>query len=102
MESYIIFTGPSSWTVKERGASNINSNSIPLRQQIQNAVKYIQQQIQQKEGGEARPISVGIILGSGMGGFVDNEVEDPIRIPFGDIPHFAGTPIISNQRSRRY
>ena len=30
---------------------------------------------------------IGIILGTGLGGFV-NEIEDEVQIPYSDIPHF--------------
>lgn len=59
---------------------------------------------------EGRTPQVGLVLGSGLGGLVD-EVSDPVRIPYGDLPGFphsgvtghagqlvagtlAGTPVI--------
>jgi purine-nucleoside phosphorylase len=36
--------------------------------------------------GDALP-DVAIILGSGLGGLAD-EIEDPVRVPFADIPGF--------------
>lgn len=36
---------------------------------------------------EGRTPQVGLVLGSGLGGLVD-EVSDPVRIPYGDLPGF--------------
>ncbi len=36
--------------------------------------------------------SIGVILGSGLGGLAD-EVTDPVVIPYTDIPHFHGTSV---------
>lgn len=40
-----------------------------------------------------RPPRVGMILGSGLGALSD-EIEAPVRVPYGDIPHFpvSGVP----------
>ena len=38
------------------------------------------------------PISAAIVLGSGLGAFAD-EIEDAVRIPYGEIPHFATSTV---------
>ncbi len=50
--------------------------------QIANSVDMIQQRL-----GNPSPISVGIILGSGLGDFAD-QLTDRTVIPYADIPHF--------------
>lgn len=47
--------------------------------------------------GPRRP-TVGLILGSGLGGFADR-LEDPVRIEYGDIPHFP-TSTVSGHAGR--
>ena len=49
--------------------------------EINEAIQFIQSKY------TARP-SVGIVLGSGLGSFV-NEIEVECEIPYSDIPHFA-------------
>jgi purine-nucleoside phosphorylase len=51
----------------------------------QSAVDYI------RAAGAARP-TIGITLGSGLGSFA-NQVEDPLRIPYAEIPHFPRTTV---------
>lgn len=48
---------------------------------IKEAADYISGRI-----GEARPVA-GIVLGSGLGSLAD-EIEDPVTIPYSEIPHF--------------
>ncbi len=56
------------------------STLSPLRQQIDDAVKYIRTKSQ------AQP-AIGIILGTGLGGLA-TEIETELVIDYGDIPHF--------------
>lgn len=53
---------------------------MELTQQIFSAAAYIRSRTQ------LRP-AVGMILGSGLGDFADT-LEDPVRIPYSEIPHF--------------
>lgn len=40
----------------------------------------------------AKPIRTAVVLGSGLGAFA-NEIEDPITIPYLEIPHFARSTV---------
>jgi purine-nucleoside phosphorylase len=53
--------------------------------QIQEAVSFIQQKY-------PSPIEVGMILGSGLGSMAD-AVENPVSIPYSEIPHFASSTV---------
>tara|TARA_A100001015_G_C15042972_1_gene741173 strand:- start:3033 stop:3854 length:822 start_codon:yes stop_codon:yes gene_type:complete len=53
--------------------------------EIAEAAKYIQKY-------KNNPPTVGIVLGSGLGPFVD-EIENQILIPYSDIPHFQPTTV---------
>lgn len=53
---------------------------MTLSTRIENAVSFIRSRT------TAEP-SIGLILGSGLGDFADT-LEDAVRIPYGDIPHF--------------
>lgn len=50
-------------------------------QQINEAVAYMQSRM-----GTARP-GIGLVLGSGLGDLAE-EIENPVTIPYGDVPHF--------------
>src|SRR6476659_5624134 len=39
-----------------------------------------------------RPLTAAIVLGSGLGSFADS-IEDPVQIPFKDVPHFAESTV---------
>src|ERR1700746_2445679 len=54
----------------------------------QSAVDYI------RAAGAATP-AIGIILGSGLGNFADH-VEDAIRIPYAEIPHFPTSSVVGH------
>jgi purine-nucleoside phosphorylase len=56
-----------------------------LYSKAQSAVDYI------RAAGAATP-SIGIVLGSGLGNFADH-VEDPLRIPYAEIPHFPTSTV---------
>ena len=51
-----------------------------LLQQLKETVKFLQKQYSQKP-------EVGIVLGSGLGNFID-EIEVEKEVAYGDIPHF--------------
>ena len=53
---------------------------MTLQEKITAAAAYIKDRIQQ-------PPTVGLVLGSGLGDFADT-LENPIRIPYSDIPDF--------------
>ena len=48
--------------------------------------------IQERLGG---PATLGIVLGSGLGALAD-EVDDPIYIPYGEIPHFPTSSVVGH------
>jgi purine-nucleoside phosphorylase len=54
-------------------------------QQIQDGIRYIQEKIQLKP-------QIGLILGSGLGVLAD-EIENPVAIPFAEIPHFPPSTV---------
>ena len=54
---------------------------MTIKQEIQDASSYIQSQV-----GEFRP-EIGLILGSGLGVLAE-EIENPVQIPYSDIPNF--------------
>lgn len=60
----------------------------PLAHDIQDAVSFIRQRT------DAKP-SIGIILGSGLGDLA-HHVENPIVIPYREIPHFAQSAAIGH------
>ena len=45
---------------------------------------------------DARQPSIGIILGSGLGG-LSNKIGDAVRIPFGDIPGFPEATVVGHE-----
>ena len=45
---------------------------------------------------DARQPSIGIILGSGLGGLA-NKISDAVRIPFGDIPGFPEATVAGHE-----
>lgn len=61
------------------GIAYQNGGSI-LLEKVRETVQYIEKQT------TIRP-KIGIVLGSGLGGFVD-QIEDQVVIPYEDIPHF--------------
>lgn len=71
--------------IEDRRAST--TLTLPLYDQLQLAVAVIRQRI-----GDRAP-TVGLVLGSGLGGFADR-LEDAVAIEYGDIPHFpvSGVP----------
>lgn len=60
-----------------------------LYDQIQEAIRYIRTQWN-------LPVKHGIILGTGLGGLVD-EMKIELRIPYGKIPHFPISTVQSHQ-----
>jgi purine-nucleoside phosphorylase len=61
----------------------------PIIQQIQDVVDFL------KERTSVRP-EVAIILGSGLGSFVEH-IEDPVSIPYHEIPHFHAPSVDGHQ-----
>lgn len=57
------------------------SHDTALHDRVHEAARRVGERI-----GDRRP-SVGLILGSGLGGFADR-LEDAVRIDYGDLPHF--------------
>jgi purine-nucleoside phosphorylase len=58
---------------------------VEIYDQIQEAVAFIQRKF-------PNPIEVGMILGSGLGPMAD-AVENPVSIPYSEIPHFATSTV---------
>lgn len=56
-------------------------------------VKETTQAIQARAGG--RQPEIGVVLGSGLGPIV-SRIENPIVIPYADLPHFHGTSVEGN------
>ncbi len=56
-----------------------------ITQQINEAVEFLEKKL------PARP-KVGLVLGSGLGTFVDH-IKDPTIIPYSEIPHFRSTSV---------
>ena len=59
---------------------------MELTNKINRATTYLQTQL-----GERKP-TVGLILGSGLGVLADS-IEDPLVIPYGEIPDFPQTNV---------
>lgn len=62
---------------------------MPLYEELLQAVTLIRQR-----AGPLHP-SVGIILGSGLGGFAE-VVEAPVVVPYSEVPHFPATSVIGH------
>jgi len=62
---------------------------VPLYEELLEAVALIRQRT------EGLQPSVGIILGSGLGGFAE-VVEEPAVVPYSEVPHFPATSIIGH------
>lgn len=60
-------------------------------EKVNEAVGYIRQRY-------AEPAELGLILGSGLGSFAET-VQDAVRIPFGDIPHFPVSSVAGHAGS---
>ncbi len=60
-----------------------------MREHIQQAVESIQKAFPD-------PPDIGLILGSGLGGFADSFPE-PVVIPYADIPHFPQSTVVGHQ-----
>jgi purine-nucleoside phosphorylase len=60
-----------------------------MMEQVQEAVAAIRNRI-----GDRTPM-VGLILGSGLGGWADR-LEDPIRIDYADLPHFPRSHVVGH------
>jgi purine-nucleoside phosphorylase len=67
---------------------NMNQPTNNLRQEIQEAVSYIRKQT------KVRP-SIGIILGTGLGGLV-KEIKISLELHYADIPHFPLSTVESH------
>ena len=61
-------------------AKNDNYMATELLQQLKETVQFLQKQY------DGKP-TVGIVLGSGLGNFVD-EIEVEKEVSYGDVPHF--------------
>ena len=62
---------------------------MPLYQELLQAVALIRQR-----AGPLQP-SLGIILGSGLGAFAER-VEEPVVVPYSEVPHFPATSIVGH------
>ncbi len=60
-----------------------------LHDRIRDAVDAVRERI-----GDRRP-SVGLILGSGLGGFAD-QLEDAVRVPYGELPGFPISTVVGH------
>jgi purine-nucleoside phosphorylase len=69
--------------------SSLEKRILMLYDQIQEAIQFIRTQSQLK-------VKYGIILGTGLGGLVD-EMDIEVRIPYGNIPHFPASTVQSHQ-----
>ena len=61
---------------------------MELYDQIQDATKLLQSRFTGKP-------TVGIILGTGLGGLAE-EITNAVKIPYGDIPHFPVSTVESH------
>jgi purine-nucleoside phosphorylase len=62
---------------------------MELLQQYQAAAAYIQARCAAEGKADYAP-QIGVVLGSGLAGLADR-IEDPVIIPYADIPHFASS-----------
>lgn len=60
-----------------------------LHDRIRDAVDAVRERI-----GDRRP-TVGLILGSGLGGFAD-QLEDAVRVPYGELPGFPVSTVVGH------
>ena len=56
----------------------------------------IQQAADHIRGRDPEPVEFGLVLGTGLGDLADR-IQDPVAIPFGDVPHFVESTAISHQ-----
>ena len=61
---------------------------VSIMEQVQETTRFIREQI------SFQP-RVGVVLGSGLGAFAD-KVEDPIVIPYTEIPHFPQGHVVGH------
>ncbi len=65
-----------------------------LLQQIQESANYLKERL------PGTP-KIGIVLGTGLGGLAD-KIKDPVKIPYGDIPHFPTSTVVSHKGNLVY
>ncbi len=63
------------------------NSELTYIEQIQEAAKTIEQRI----AGKSAPV-MGLILGSGLGDLAE-QIEDAVRIPYSDVPHFPQSTV---------
>ncbi len=73
---------------KHDSISQTTETPIDLFQQVEEAAKFLSTKTRLQP-------SIAIVLGSGLGDFAD-EVADPIKISFADIPHFSRSTAIGH------
>jgi purine-nucleoside phosphorylase len=64
--------------------------SETVSERLQEAAGFIRSRL-----GERPPITVGLVLGSGLGGFAD-QLGDPVAIDYQDIPYFPTSKIVGH------
>src|SRR5690242_17485107 len=69
-------------------AAQSQASDMDLFTGVQQAASFIESRI------KARP-SLAIVLGSGLGSFAD-DMNDAVRIPYSEIPHFARSTAIGH------
>ncbi|MCK5579049.1 MAG: purine-nucleoside phosphorylase [Planctomycetes bacterium] len=67
----------------------MSNQSISLKTKINEAADFIRKKIKIKP-------AIGIILGTGLGGLA-KEISQPVNIPYGDIPHFPVSTVVSHK-----
>ena len=75
------------------------THSLPLWERLQQAREAICARVAAERGtsvdAAASLADVGIVLGSGLGALAD-EVQDAVRIPYVDIPHFPPSTVVGH------
>lgn len=69
-------------------AAQSQESNMDVVSQVQEAAHFIQSKI------KVRP-SIAVVLGSGLGSFAD-DMNDSVRIPYSEIPHFARSTAIGH------
>ena len=74
----------------------MTTTNLPLWDRLQEALKSICARVAAQRGtpveADAPLVDVGIVLGSGLGALA-GEVQDAVRIPYTDIPHFPPSTV---------